>query len=123
MSATVGGAWEGSLSQSLPFDRRGRPPIRPITGKNRPTPRVPVVRFDWSGGNRMRSVSFPQRFLAVAIFVLITAGTASSQSHRGTIQGTLEDSSGGAVPAPTDTATDTPSGTTYTPTTRPTRLY
>jgi len=74
----------------------------------------------------MRSVSFPQRFLAVAIFVLVTAGTASSQSDRGTIAGTVEDSSGGAVANASVTATDTATGATYTATTGPTggyRLY
>src|SRR6266436_8693584 len=126
MSATVGGAWEGSLSQSLPLDRRGRPLIRPITGKIARHPGVPVVRFEWAGGNRMRSVSFPQRFLAVAIFVLVTASTALSQSDRGTIAGTVEDSSGGAVANASVTATDTATGATYTATTGPTggyRLY
>src|SRR5260370_41055843 len=113
MSATVGGAWEGSLSQSLPFDRRGRPPIRPITGKNRPTPRVPVVRFDWAGGNSMRSVSFPQRFLAVAIFVLVTASTALSQSDRGTIAGTVLDSSGAAVGNAAISVTSAETGANY----------
>src|SRR6266478_4131817 len=70
----------------------------------------------------MRSVSFPQRFLAVAIFVLVTASTALSQSDRGTIAGTVEDSSGGAVANASVTAT----GATYTATTGPTggyRLY
>ncbi len=74
----------------------------------------------------MRSVSFPQRFLAVAIFVLVTASTALSQSDRGTIAGTVEDSSGGAVANASVTATDTATGATYTATTGPTggyRLY
>src|SRR6267154_1547763 len=74
----------------------------------------------------MRSVSFPQRFLAVAIFVLVTASTALSQSDRGTIAGTVEDSSGGAVANASVTATDTATGATYTSTTGPTggyRLY
>src|SRR6266481_3533489 len=74
----------------------------------------------------MRSVSFPQRFFAVAIFVLVTASTALSQSDRGTIAGTVEDSSGGAVANASVTATDTATGATYTATTGPTggyRLY
>src|SRR5258708_27740970 len=123
MSATVGGAWEGSLSQSLPFDRRGRPPIRPITGKNRPTPGVPVVRFDWAGGNRMRSVSFPQRVLAVAIFVLVTASTAFSQSDRGTIAGTVLDSSGAVVQGASVTATGANTGAVYRTTSTDTGAY
>src|SRR6266404_9132873 len=120
MSATVGGAWEGSLSQSLPLDRRGRPLIRPITGKIARHPGVPVVRFEWAGGNRMRSVSFPQRFLAVAIFVLVTASTALSQSDRGTIAGTVLDSSGGAVANATVTVTSAETGANYGATTGPT---
>src|SRR5258708_1784674 len=74
----------------------------------------------------MRSVSFPQGFFAIAIFVLATASTSLAQSDRGTIAGTVEDSSGGAVANANVTATDTATGATYTATTGPTggyRLY
>src|SRR5260370_30726495 len=68
----------------------------------------------------MRSVSFLQRFLAVAIFVLVTASTALSQSDRGTIAGTVLDSSGGAVATATVTVTRAQSGANYGATTGPT---
>ncbi len=68
----------------------------------------------------MRSVSFPQRFLAVAIFVLVTASTALSQSDRGTIAGTVLDSSGGAVANATVTVTSAETGANYGATTGPT---
>src|SRR6267154_5383272 len=87
---------------------------------------MPVVRFDWAGGNRMRSVSFLQRFFTVAFFVLVTASTALSQSDRGTIAGTVLDSSGGVVANANATATDTATSATYSATTGPTggyRLY
>src|SRR5882762_11210367 len=87
---------------------------------------MPVVRFDWAGGNRMRSVSFLQRFFTVAFFVLVTASTALSQSDRGTIAVTVLDSSGGVVANANVTATDTATSATYSATTGPTggyRLY
>src|SRR6266849_7167687 len=68
----------------------------------------------------MRSVSFLQRFLAVAIFVLVTAGTALSQSDRGTIAGTVLDSSGAVVTNATVTVTSTETGANYGATTGPT---
>jgi len=49
----------------------------------------------------MRFVTFLQRFVAVAIFVLVTAATTLSQSDRGSIAGTVLDSSGGVVTTPT----------------------
>src|SRR5216684_1526292 len=74
----------------------------------------------------MRFVSFLHRFVAVAIFVLVTAGTALSQSDRGSIAGTVLDSSGGIVANANVTATDTATSATYSATTGPTggyRLY
>lgn len=71
----------------------------------------------------MRSVSFLQRFFAVALFVLITAGTALSQSDRGAIVGTVMDSSGGAVEVATLTATGTETGTVYHATSTSTGAY
>ena len=74
----------------------------------------------------MRFVTFLQRFIAVAIFVLVTAGAALSQSDRGTIAGTVLDSSGGVVTNASVTATDSETGAKYSATTGPTggyRLY
>jgi hypothetical protein len=68
----------------------------------------------------MRSVSFLQRFISVALFVLISASTALSQSDRGTIAGTVLDSSGGAVADATVTVTSTETGANYGATTGPT---
>ncbi len=74
----------------------------------------------------MRFVTFLQRFIAVAIFVLVTAGAALSQSDRGTIAGTVLDSSGGVVTNASVNATDSETGAKYSATTGPTggyRLY
>ena len=74
----------------------------------------------------MRFVTFLQRFVAVAIFVLVTAATTLSQSDRGSIAGTVLDSSGGVVTNANVTATDTATSATYSATTGPTggyRLY
>src|SRR6267154_5160080 len=68
----------------------------------------------------MRSVSFPQRFLAVAIFVLVTASTALSQSDRGSIAGTVLDSSGAAVGNAIVTVSSTETGASYSATSGPT---
>jgi len=74
----------------------------------------------------MRSVSFLQRSFTVAFFVLVTASRALSQSDRGTIAGTVLDSSGGVVANANVTATDAATSATYSATTGPTggyRLY
>jgi carboxypeptidase family protein len=68
----------------------------------------------------MRSVLFPQRFVAIFLFVLVTAGTALSQSDRGTIAGTVLDSSGGVVANAVVTVTSTETGANYSSTTGPT---
>jgi Carboxypeptidase regulatory-like domain len=82
---------------------------------------VPLfVRFDLAGGEGMRSISVPQRFIAVTIFVLVTAGTALSQSDRGTIAGTVLDSSGGVVANAAVTVTSPETGANYSATTGPT---
>src|SRR2546427_2825444 len=71
----------------------------------------------------MRSVSFLQRFVAVAIFVLGTAGTALSQSDRGTIAGTVLDSSGAVVQGASVTATGANTGAVYKTTSTDTGAY
>ena len=66
------------------------------------------------------------RFLVLLLFLVGTATAAFSQSDRGTIAGTVLDSSGGAVEGVTVTATDTATDTVYNATTGPTggyRLY
>jgi len=74
----------------------------------------------------MRSIFVGQRFIAAALFVLVSAGTALCQSDRGTIAGTVLDSSGGVVVNASVTATDAATNTVYNATTGPTggyRLY
>ena len=77
----------------------------------------------------MRSVrlaTFPFRFFTLALFVLATAAASFSQSDRGTIAGTVLDSTGAAVVGATATATDAATNSVYTATTGPTggyRLY
>lgn len=66
----------------------------------------------------------PVPYIAVALFVLGTAATPGfSQSDRGTIAGTVLDSSGGAVEGAAITATDTATNTVYNATTGPTGGY
>jgi hypothetical protein len=68
----------------------------------------------------MRFVKLPLRFVVVTFFVLVTAGTALSQSDRGAIAGTVLDSSGSAVSDATVTATQTETGSVNTAVTGPT---
>ena len=63
------------------------------------------------------------RYIAAALFVLDAATPGFSQSDRGTIAGTVLDSSGGAVTGASVTATDTSTNTVYTATTGPTGGY
>src|SRR5215472_2736802 len=69
---------------------------------------------------------FAMRLLAVAVLILAAVTTSFSQSDRGTIAGTVLDSSGGVVSGATVTATDSTTNTVYNATTGPTggyRLY
>jgi hypothetical protein len=61
----------------------------------------------------MRSVSIPRWFIAVAFFVLVNASTTQSQSDRGTIAGTILDSSGAIVQGAAVTATGANTGAVY----------
>src|SRR6184192_4325913 len=63
------------------------------------------------------------RYIAAALFLLAAATPGFSQSDRGTIAGTVLDSSGGAVTGASVTATDTATNTVYTATTGPTGGY
>jgi len=63
------------------------------------------------------------RYIVVALFILALATPGFSQSDRGTIAGTVLDSSGGAVVGATVTATDPATNTVYTATTGPTGGY
>jgi Carboxypeptidase regulatory-like domain len=71
----------------------------------------------------MRCVSFLQRVIAVALFVLISTGTALSQSDRGAIVGTILDSSGGVVQGATIVATGVDTGAVYKTTSTDTGAY
>ncbi len=73
-----------------------------------------------------RFAILPLRFLAVALLFLALATASFSQSDRGAIAGTVQDSSGAAVQGATVTATDSATNTVYTTTSGPTggyRLY
>src|SRR5713226_3292237 len=66
------------------------------------------------------------RYLSFSLFLTFSGITARAQSDRGTIAGTVLDSSGGAVEGATVTATDSATNTVYNATTGPTggyRLY
>jgi hypothetical protein len=65
----------------------------------------------------MRFVNVPLRALALTFFLLVAANTALSQSDRGTIAGTILDSSGAAVQGATITVTGVDTGTIYKTTT------
>src|SRR5437899_10475171 len=60
------------------------------------------------------------RFLSFSLFLTFSGITARAQSDRGTIAGTVLDSSGGAVANVTITVTSTETGATYGATTGPT---
>jgi hypothetical protein len=68
-------------------------------------------------------VSGLQRFIAVAFLVFFSAGTALSQSDRGTIAGTVLDSSGAAIANVVVTVTRTETGANFSATTGPTGGY
>lgn len=63
------------------------------------------------------------RYLAAVALFLLAATSALPQSDRGTIAGTVLDSSGGAVTDASVTATDAATNTVYTATTGPTGGY
>ena len=65
----------------------------------------------------------PAHYLAGALLILTAAAPGFSQSDRGTIAGTVLDSSGGAVQGATVTATDAATSAVYTATTGPTGGY
>src|SRR6266852_6683918 len=74
----------------------------------------------------MRSNLSLLRFLSFSLFLTFSGITAQAQSDRGTIAGTVLDSSGGVVANANVTATDSATGATYSATTGPTggfRLY
>lgn len=68
----------------------------------------------------MRFVFVPLRYLALTFFILVTAGSAFSQSDRGTLAGTILDASGSSVQGATITAKSVDAGTVYTATSGPT---
>ena len=74
----------------------------------------------------MRSISFLIRGIAFAMLCLMVTCVSNAQSDRGTIAGTVLDSSGGVVVGANVTATNAATGGTSTATTGPTggyRLY
>src|SRR5215467_920187 len=76
-----------------------------------------------AGGGVMGARFFSIRFLALALILLATAGLAAAQSDRGTIAGTVLDSSGGVVADAKVVATGVDTGTVYNATTGPTGGY
>src|SRR5207245_97016 len=76
-----------------------------------------------AGGLGMRLPSFPFRYFALALLILATATLAAAQSDRGTIAGTVLDSSGGVVVDAKVVATGADTGTVYKSTTGPTGGY
>jgi len=71
----------------------------------------------------MRHVSGLQRFIAVAFLVFFSAGTTLAQSDRGTIAGTILDSSGAVVANASITATGVATGAVYKTTSTSTGGY
>src|SRR5215472_2828284 len=71
----------------------------------------------------MHSVRFPFRLLSLILVCLGLAASASAQSDRGTIAGTVLDSSGGVVADAKVVATSADTGTVYNATTGPTVGY
>ncbi|PYU44188.1 MAG: hypothetical protein DMG54_09980, partial [Acidobacteria bacterium] len=77
-----------------------------------------VVGAFFGGGMRFNLSLL--RFLSFSLFLTISGITARAQSDRGTIAGTVLDSSGGVVANVTVTATSTETGANYGATTGPT---
>jgi hypothetical protein len=71
----------------------------------------------------MRYVSGLQRFIAVVFLVFFSAGTTLAQSDRGTIAGTILDSTGAVVQGATVTATGANTGAVYKTTSTDTGAY
>ena len=71
----------------------------------------------------MRFARFSFRSLASILFLLTTASVAFSQSDRGSVAGTIQDSSGGAVQGATITATGVETGSIYTAASTSTGAY
>src|SRR5215813_8279258 len=76
-----------------------------------------------AGGGVMGARFFSIRYLALALIFLATAGLAAAQSDRGTIAGTVVDSTGGVVSDAKVVATGVDTGTVYNATTGPTGGY
>ena len=68
----------------------------------------------------MRSVYLQLRYLALVLFILVTAGSTFGQSDRGTLAGTVLDGSGGVVANAQIVAKGTDTGSVYTATSGPT---
>src|SRR5260370_23487945 len=71
------------------------------------------------GGEMRFNLSLP-RFLFFSLFLTFSGITVRAQSDRGTIAGTVLDSSGGVVADASVTATDTATSASYSATTGPT---
>lgn len=71
----------------------------------------------------VRFVAFPFRFFTLALFFLATAAASFSQSSRGTIAGTILDSTGAAIQGATITATGVETGAVYKTTSTDTGSY
>ena len=71
----------------------------------------------------MRFARFSFRSLVPALFFLATAAVAFAQSDRGSVAGTIQDSSGGAVQGATITATGVETGSIYTAASTSTGAY
>src|SRR5260370_12138089 len=74
-------------------------------------------------GGEMRFNLSLLRFLFFSLFLTFSGITVRAQSDRGTIAGTVLDSSGGVVADPSGTATDTAHRATYSATTGATGGY
>ena len=76
----------------------------------------------WAGGEMRFNLSL-LRFLSFSLFLAFFGITARAQSDRGTIAGTILDSSGGVIVNATVTVTSTQTGANYGGTTGPTGGY
>src|SRR5258708_3228858 len=74
-------------------------------------------------GGEMRFNLSLARFIFFSLFLTFSGITVRAQSDRGTIAGTVLDSSGGVVADASVTATDTATSATYSATTGPTGRY
>jgi hypothetical protein len=124
------GAWNWVLGMELLdnlrlsalFSRWANAPATRILPDTAPSRCCKVVLGSWGGGS-MRSLRFLFQTFAIFLIVLFAASTSNAQSDRGTVAGTILDSSGAVVQGATIVATGVDTGAVYKTTSTDTGAY